>query len=571
LHAIVIGDRSKGLFVLALIEMAGWKVAAAGFAFAVFVGAARQTSGEELLFWPYQCRTAIAGVEFQAPPPQLRVSQPGVRYGLALGPPDLVVDAQSGAVHWPAPVEGRHIIRIRASAGSQSDKVEWILRVVPKVADDLVIHSTRYFDFVVTKRQLKPDVFLHRTDYLDGIWECYTRLIGNEPVQDRQVFRFSPGISGALAGNPIQFGGTGDYRELEWYESTWQRYGVDHELAHNFNAQIRTPGTWSAKKFSEGYGKPWLDQYLHHLCAHDIFVLQQTVIQEPERFNLNDAELRSYKDFVANNAYYRMAADGAKKFRKATRSGKTMQEAAADGGSVWGHLMNTLVQREGKGILIGTFRAMRHDGFSGEIFQGAETPEQKLTLLIALLSASAKRDLEPFFAEWGIVVEKDYYAKILPQCQSEMAGLLPEDEWVEGWVKSPVNGHYYRVLTWRTDRRQAERTAQHWGGRLLEVHSEAEQAWLARRYGHLGPIWLGLYDETGNGDWSWLSGKRLSGSYWNPVSSKDPPSRYAILGRGDPKGTWRRRSGTAKCVVIVERTSQPEPAMKNQAEQTALE
>lgn len=509
--------------------------------------------GAELLFAPYDCQTAIERIAFNGPAAVLAKSESGARFSLTRGPAGLVIDETTGAPQWSSPVQGRYVVRVKAIAGRVSDEVEWILRVVPKEADDVIVYSTKHLDFVLTKRQLEGDAFLERKSYLDGMWECYARLVGQEPVSDRQVLAWDPKVSGALAGNPIRMGGTGDARKMGWTDSVWQRHGVDHELAHNFNNLIRTPGKWSSEKYAEGFGKPWLDMYMHHLCGDAGLVLAYTALREPRLFQMSGAELKSYQSFVANNVYLRMAADRAKKQKEQVGQGKTMQELATLDNGTWGHVTHTVVKRFGVDVLEDWFRAMRYDGLPDAIFEGATTPERKLTLCICLLSASARRDLRPLFAEFGFLVEEDYYNKLHSEVETEMKKLPAKEEWFKGWTKSPVNGRYYRVMRWTTDWPQAERMARQWGGRLPEIQSPGEQEWLARRFSHLGPVWLGLRDPNGKDEWQWVSGERLTAPYWNPKDQKDARNRCAALDKAEPVGSWRRLKPETECVVIVER------------------
>jgi hypothetical protein len=66
---------------------------------------------------------------------------------------------------------------------------------------------------------------------------------------------------------------------------------------------------------------------------------------------------------------------------------------------------------------------------------------------------------------------------------------------VDGPIESPVNGHYYSVLS-NSNWTDAETAAQSLGGNLATVRSTAEEDWIQQTFGAYPYLWLGLYDPT---------------------------------------------------------------------------
>ncbi len=531
-----------GLFAIALI----WSCST----FAAHAG--------EVLFKPYRAQTGIVGIPFHGPKAPLAKSLSNVSYSLVKGPNNLTIDEKTGAPSWMSPSKGRFVIRVKATVGDDSDILEWILCIVSKLADDVTVYSTQHIDFVVTKRQIEGNTFLKRHQLIDSEWESYAALAGQEPINDRQIFFWQPGISGSFAGSPVTFGDSPN-PDIIPRARDWDRWGYNHELAHNFNFLIRTPGKWSDVKEDEGFGTTWLDKYIHHLVTLNGNVVWRGVFADPRSYGLSQKEGVEMKAFITHGQFgveeLRRQANG---FKKRFNNGTPMEKGADQHNNIFSLILGDIADKHGTSALIDAYRLMRYDVLPKEVFDDANTTMRKWTLLLSLLSAGAKQDIRPLFAEYGLRVEEEYYQKVFPQVQAGIKNLPPKGEWDNGWINSPFNGKQYRVMRWKTDWDQATRTAKQWGGRLLEIHSEQEQQWLTKRFVHLSPVWLGLRDEEKSGDWSWVSGHKLTYVNWNPndkPGSNNNPGLAAIMGLADPAGCWRKRRVDTENVlnVIVER------------------
>lgn len=80
------------------------------------------------------------------------------------------------------------------------------------------------------------------------------------------------------------------------------------------------------------------------------------------------------------------------------------------------------------------------------------------------------------------------------------------------------NGHYYELITcgaWSTCRDAAIAR----GGRLVTIRSKSENDWLSQNLlaGAVGSsgAWIGLTDESVEGEWRWVSGEPVSYLNWN--------------------------------------------------------
>ncbi len=64
---------------------------------------------------------------------------------------------------------------------------------------------------------------------------------------------------------------------------------------------------------------------------------------------------------------------------------------------------------------------------------------------------------------------------------------------VFGPIESPVNGHFYSVLS-NSNWTDAEAASEQMGGSLATIRSAAEQTWISQTFSAYPYLWLGLYD-----------------------------------------------------------------------------
>ena len=84
-----------------------------------------------------------------------------------------------------------------------------------------------------------------------------------------------------------------------------------------------------------------------------------------------------------------------------------------------------------------------------------------------------------------------------------------------GVVVNPANNHSYYLLSpanW-TDSQSEALTL---GGNLVTVNDAVENAWLFSTFSGVDkPLWLGLTDQTTEGNFAWISGEPFSFSNWS--------------------------------------------------------
>jgi len=162
-------------------------------------------------------------------------------------------------------------------------------------------------------------------------------------------------------------------------------------------------------------------------------------------------------------------------------------------------------------VLRDTLLAYRPDGLSKATRAGADSTLRRVTLLVAVLSASAGSDLRQSFRDWGFALDDSYFTSVQTQVGNEV-GALPNPDF-SVWRTSPVNGHYYRLTGLDVNEDEAERRAEAEDGFLTTVRSQNEMDWIKTTFGDR-PFWIGLSDDGLEGTWVWVSGETLSYLDW---------------------------------------------------------
>lgn len=106
------------------------------------------------------------------------------------------------------------------------------------------------------------------------------------------------------------------------------------------------------------------------------------------------------------------------------------------------------------------------------------------------------------------------------------AGLIEVAQAPNGWVQSPVNGHWYRTTdakTWL----DAQSEARADGGELATVRSQAEMDWLVGQFG-ARELWIGLNDRAVEGTFAWAGGEPVTYTNWCPGEPNGGPGIDAV-------------------------------------------
>ena len=113
----------------------------------------------------------------------------------------------------------------------------------------------------------------------------------------------------------------------------------------------------------------------------------------------------------------------------------------------------------------------------------------------------------------------------------------------------------YYLISHLTMWHEAKAISEHLGGHLLTFESREEEAFILRfcqEHKINQNIWLGLTDVAKEGDWRWVTGKRLSYRNWEKGEPNNTghQEHYAHLRKGLMK--WNDIHSNAKAVFIVE-------------------
>jgi Lectin C-type domain len=98
---------------------------------------------------------------------------------------------------------------------------------------------------------------------------------------------------------------------------------------------------------------------------------------------------------------------------------------------------------------------------------------------------------------------------------------------IDGPILSPINGHYYSILS-NSNWTSAEAVAQSMGGNLATIRSSAEETWIQNTFSAYPYVWIGLYDpsQDGNGhphadNFVWVDGEPITYTDWYPEEPND--------------------------------------------------
>ncbi len=447
--------------------------------------------------YPSQC--SLPGVTFSGPAPELASGSSPVTYSLVQAPTGMTISSLSGVPFWETTSPGNYRIRIRVDNGEGYDIVEWILLVADDFSDQDIVR-TKFTDFLVSPSIVDWMNQWHPRQLIDGGWMWLRNTIGQEPHSGRQMVLLDPGMGGsAVSGNPIRMGP--DWWQDDpvhgWYlfNSVWM-----HEQAHNFHYLVHMP--------DHDYW-PYFDAYIHNMCEFAQQGFNRAVLENPSEYGLSGTALANYQSFIQwlRNDYETRYQP----YDSWLQSGGNAENYTGDTYGAWQKILFDLAEQYGSQLLRDTLLAYRPDGLSKAIRDSADTTQRRVTLLVAVLSASAGSDLRQAFSDWGFSLDDAYFTSIESQVALEMND-LPEPTFSK-WRQSPINGHYYRLTVLDLHEDEAARRARADTGLLATIRSQAEMDWIKKTWGDR-PFWIGLSDEGHEGSWAWMSGEPLSYTDW---------------------------------------------------------
>ncbi|HOB76148.1 MAG TPA: lectin-like protein [Phycisphaerae bacterium] len=492
----------------------------------------------------YPCQTAIEWVPFAAAAPRLAGGTLPVYWSIFEAPVGMVIDPWTGQITWQQPLRGVYPITLCATGFEGQDYVEWILRVVPNDFGDPHMYSTTHVDFVAPEPFIQWMTGWKVGRYVDGAWEYMRDVLGQEPLDGKQVVRYTSSVSTARGGNPVETGAALWSADpiLGWGLGNWLVGVSDNFLARTRIGRI-TDNNWADRFFNGGTGM--------------VRILVETrALADPDTFGLSGQRLEGFQSWVESREAD--AASRSQDYIQWLNQGGTAETYFGDGTGAWEWICRTL-ERGYPGMLETTLRALRIDGLAAIVYDFADTPLRKNSLLFCIMSAAAETDLRTFFAGWGWTFDDDFYDLIWPSVSQGIQS-LPQDEDVRGWKRSPINGHYYRLTGWSMTWSEAERSARRLGGHLVTLRSAAEEQWLISRLGFETNLWSGFNDVISEGVWSWTSGEPVLYTRWGAGEPNGGILENGMLFYtwwGDFK-SWVDRPISERYLGVIERTSLPE-------------
>ena len=505
-------------------------------------------AGDPPLVASYPCQTAIRTTPFEGAAAELTQGTPPVWWSVFNAPPGMMINPEDGTITWPDPTEGRHAITICATNMYGADYVEWVLRVVANDISDPVIVSTQHIDFVVPGDIAAWIETWGAEEHVDACWERMRYVIGQEPLNDRQIVKYDPdGEGGAHSGNPVESGPY--WWSLDpvrgWLLGVWL-----HEVGHNFHAETRIGGI---------IDNNWADSFFHHGMELTQTSVEARALEDPEGFGLSGESVVNFQAFAQwlRQEYERRCQPYLDWLGAGGRAEEFAQDPENDTYAVWAWICRELCDAYGPEILENSLRAVRVDGLAQEVYDLCDTPLKKNTLMFCIMSCAAAEDLRAYFDDWGFDADDAFYSQILPSVTEAMSQLPDED--VHGWKQCPLNGRYYRLTPWSMFWYEAERSARRRGGHLATVRSEAEDQWLVSRFGNKRPLWIGLNDQQEDGVWVWSSGEPITYTNWGPGEPSGGVWEYFVALNWSGSGQWNDVDSAPRYHGIIETTSAPTP------------
>jgi len=107
--------------------------------------------------------------------------------------------------------------------------------------------------------------------------------------------------------------------------------------------------------------------------------------------------------------------------------------------------------------------------------------------------------------------------------------LLPGGALADGWIKSPVNNHYYRLTDQNSNWTDAQIEAEACGGNLVTINDQPENDWILATFGQQSNRWIGFYQDLKDqenysepsGAWKWISGDQVTFTNWISTEPND--------------------------------------------------
>lgn len=132
---------------------------------------------------------------------------------------------------------------------------------------------------------------------------------------------------------------------------------------------------------------------------------------------------------------------------------------------------------------------------------------------------------------------------------------------------NPLTRSRYSITPYPLPWHLAKKYAEENGGQLVVIDNQAENDWLVKTFGARTEYWIGLTDETTEGEWLWVDGKKAEYFNWG---GKEPDNyrknqHYGIINAKAPHlnqtadGKWNDIPGNEIRIGIIEHKTQMTP------------
>ena len=481
--------------------------------------------------------------------PRLRWSVEGktVDWTLVNPPSGMEIDGL-GRIVWQVPKEGRYLVRVRARHDGETEEADWYLNVIKTRFPDPVIFSTRHMDYLVPRDYADWLRTSGASGVIDRYYEFGRDLVGGYPSDTRQSLLHDTSIWGAHSGDPIVAGRVplGDNDANHW------RLGfLFHELGHDLNA-------WTRVGYIE-HGDKVADTVLHDMVEFDKIAWVTRMLKDPDKQGAVNApkfaEWMKAESMEFVDAYQ-------KYIEQYNNGGQSFLDYHDGDSAVWAGMVHEYAFTYGNEPLERVIRAIRNDGIDLLDYPSMPLPAtERLTIVMCLMSAATGHDLEKQFRDMGFPLKGAVFNRMKPIVAKVMANLPALGK--KGFIRCPLDGHYYSTTPYHTTWAVAESTARRMGGHLATLRSAEQEQWLANRFANDGWLWIGARRFTSNSDWRWVTQESTGNPIWEPERPETDPAKTCgvLIYHNDPgRGPWfgmANRPPNENLIGIIELTHEP--------------
>ena len=271
------------------------------------------------------------------------------------------------------------------------------------------------------------------------------------------------------------------------------------------------------------------------------------VLANPASYGLSGQRLTNYLAFAQRlkGTYTNRSAN----FFSHINAGGNALNYTGDKYGAWQKILDILATSFGRQILRDTLLAYRPDGLPPTLRKTADSETKRITMLVAVMSASAKQDLRPNFSSWGWTLDNSYYDSIWSQVVSTTS-VLPLVGYTP-WRYSSVSGKSYALTDLALNWTEAEMMARRAGGNLMTISRAEDMEFLKQVFGPR-PYLLGGSDASQEGQWTWSSGSPFSYTAWLPGEPNGSTTENYLVSNWWNADGWIDADGVFQGIIEVQ-------------------